>query len=106
MTYTCNRWPEASLKISRLPASDRSIANFIWAVDQSILALVVDGFHTKFFSISKTGKAEARAGFAVNPASFDAAADRVAFVGETSIEAPEVWLSGSSGTGRSSDETK
>ena len=76
---------------------DRPIANFVWTADQSILALVVNGFHTQFFTVTREGKTEARNAFTVNPASFDAATNRVAFVGETAVEAPEVWLSDRAG---------
>ena len=72
---------------------DRPIANFLWTVDGSVLALVVNGFQTHFYTIKMDGRAEMTGKFTVNPASFDAAANRVAFVGETAVDAPEVWLS-------------
>ena len=72
---------------------DRPISSFVWTVDDSVLALAVNGFRTQFFTVTPEGKADAKAGFAVNAASFDAARNRLAFVGETAVDAPEVWLS-------------
>ena len=71
---------------------DRPIAGFVWRADGSILALAVNGFHTQFYVITPGGKAVAQAEFQVNPGSFDAAAKAIAFAGETTVDAPEVWV--------------
>lgn len=76
---------------------DRPISAFVWTADGPVLALAVNGFRGQFYKVSIDGKAEARTGFAVNVASFDAAANRLAFVGETAVDAPEVWLSNQPG---------
>ena len=71
---------------------DRPIAGFVWRADGSILALAVNGFHTRFYLVTLDGKAAAQSEFKVNPGSFDAAARVIAFAGETAIDAPEVWI--------------
>ncbi|HEV7747513.1 MAG TPA: S9 family peptidase [Pyrinomonadaceae bacterium] len=77
---------------------DRPIANVAWRANGTILALAVNGFHTQFYVITPDGKAVAQSEFKVNPGSFDAAKDVVAFAGETTTDAPEVWLSTPAGT--------
>jgi dipeptidyl aminopeptidase/acylaminoacyl peptidase len=72
---------------------DRPIGNFVWTTDGPLLALAADGFRGQFYKISTEGKAEPKTGFAVNAASWDAANNRLAFVGETAVDAPEVWIS-------------
>jgi dipeptidyl aminopeptidase/acylaminoacyl peptidase len=74
---------------------DRPIAGFVWRPDGSILALAVNGFHTRFYNITPGGKAAAANEFRVNPGSFDASAKALAFAGETAIDAPELWLAAS-----------
>jgi dipeptidyl aminopeptidase/acylaminoacyl peptidase len=71
---------------------DRPIASFIWRADGSILALAQNGFRTQFYRVTPDGKATAQSEFKVNPGSFDATAKAMAFVGETAVQAPEVWL--------------
>lgn len=71
---------------------DRPIAGFVWRADGSILALAVNGFHTQFYVIKPGGKAEAQSEFKVNPGSFDATSKGIAFAGETTVDAPEVWV--------------
>jgi len=72
---------------------DRPVSSFVWTEDGPILALAENGFRRQFYKISTDGRAEAKTGFAVNAASFDAAKNRLAFVGETAAEAPELWIS-------------
>lgn len=72
---------------------DRPIGNFLWTSDGPLLALAANGFGGQFYKIATDGKAEPKGGFKVNASSFDAARNRLAFVGETSVDAPEVWLS-------------
>jgi dipeptidyl aminopeptidase/acylaminoacyl peptidase len=72
---------------------DRPIAGFVWRADGSILALAVNGFRTRFYLISPQGKIEARPEVKVNPGAFDATNKAIAFAGETTVDAPEVWLS-------------
>jgi dipeptidyl aminopeptidase/acylaminoacyl peptidase len=72
---------------------DRPITGFVWRADGSLLTLAVNGFHTQFYTITPDGKAQPQSEFKVNPGSFDASAKAIAFVGETAIDAPEVWVS-------------
>jgi len=72
---------------------DRPIGGYLWRADGAILALAANGFHTQFYAIGADGKAEARSQQTVNPGSFDATAKAIAFAGETTVDAPEVWLS-------------
>jgi dipeptidyl aminopeptidase/acylaminoacyl peptidase len=76
---------------------DRPIAGIAWRPNGSILALAVNGFHTQFYLITPDGKAVAQSEFKVNPGSFDANKDVIAFSGETTVNAPEVWLSTQAG---------
>jgi dipeptidyl aminopeptidase/acylaminoacyl peptidase len=77
---------------------DRFIGGFVWRADKSILALTLNGFRTQFYVITPDGKALAQSEFKVNPGAFDATKDVIAFAGETTIDAPEVWLSTQAGT--------
>src|SRR4029450_5993665 len=72
---------------------DRMIAGYVWGADETILCLAINGFRTQFYKVHPDGRAETIGSFAVNPGAFDAAANRVAFVGETAVEAPELWFS-------------
>lgn len=76
---------------------DRPIAGIAWRPNGSILALAVNGFHTQFYVITPDGKAVTQSEFKVNPGSFDASKDVIAFSGETAVNAPEVWLSTQAG---------
>src|SRR6267142_371475 len=78
---------------------DRQIGGYIWRADGSLLALAQNSFRSQFYFVTQEGKAEAQAGFAVNPVSFDAARNVMAFVGESATDAPEVWLSNHPGVG-------
>jgi dipeptidyl aminopeptidase/acylaminoacyl peptidase len=77
---------------------DRPIGGFVWRADGSILALAANGFHSQFYVIKPDGKAAAQSEFKVNPGSFDATANVIAFAGETTVDAPEVWLATQPGT--------
>jgi dipeptidyl aminopeptidase/acylaminoacyl peptidase len=72
---------------------DRMIGGYVWGADDTILCLAINGFRTQFYKVHPDGRAETIGSFAVNPGSFDAAANRVAFAGETAVEAPELWFS-------------
>jgi dipeptidyl aminopeptidase/acylaminoacyl peptidase len=71
---------------------DRPISNPVWRSDQSILAIAQNGSRSQFCAISKDGKASFLPDGEVRPASFDARNNLVAFVGEGSLEAPELWV--------------
>lgn len=71
---------------------DSPIGSFIWTSDGPLLALAANGFRNQFYKISLDGKAEETA-FGIYASSFDAANNHLAFVGESAVDAPELWLS-------------
>jgi len=72
---------------------DRSIFNAVWRPDGSLLAVAENGSRSQFCVIARDGKASLVQGGEIRPASFDLKGSLLAFVGERSIEAPELWLS-------------
>jgi dipeptidyl aminopeptidase/acylaminoacyl peptidase len=77
---------------------DRPIGSFHGRTDGKFLVLAATGFKTTFYNVAPTGEVEALKAFEVHPASSFALGSRlVGFVGETTIKAPEVWLSTASG---------
>lgn len=72
---------------------DRSIFNAVWRPDGSLLAVAENGSRSQFCVIARDGKASLVQGGEIRPASFDVKGSLLAFVGERSIEAPELWLS-------------
>jgi len=73
---------------------DRPITRFIWQSNNSFLALAQNGFVSTFYSISIAGQATALSSFDVHPGAFDLSqAGHLVFVGETSTQLPELWLS-------------
>ena len=72
---------------------DRQIMDFHWLADGAILADVLDGFHSRFVSYGSDGSRNDTPMFASNPRQFVASANgNVAFVGETAVEAAELWI--------------
>ncbi|HSS22197.1 MAG TPA: S9 family peptidase [Pyrinomonadaceae bacterium] len=72
---------------------DRAVAAYLWRRDGSILALAEDGFRTQFYNVSLDGKTQPLAASKVNAGSFDANDKAIVFVGDTTVDAPEIWLS-------------
>lgn len=72
---------------------DRPIFSAVWRPDGSLLAIAENGSRSQFCAIGKDGKASLLQGGEIRPASFDLRGNLVAFVGESAIEAPELWLS-------------
>ncbi len=73
---------------------DRPIGDYSWQKDGSILARVTKGFTDVFYTISSDGRAKQRKPFDVHPAGvFSVHSKSIAFTGQTTIRAPEVWLS-------------
>jgi len=69
----------------------------IWLADGTILADVLDGFHSRFVSYGSDGSRNDTPMFVSNPRQFMMSANgNVAFVGETATEAPSCGF----GTGR------
>jgi len=72
---------------------DRQIMDFHWLADGAILADVLDGFRSRFVSYGSDGSRNDTPMFASNPRQFVAGANgNVAFVGETAVEAAELWI--------------
>ena len=72
---------------------DRQIMDFHWLADGTIVADVLDGFHSRFVSYGSDGSRNDTPMFASNPRQFMVSANgNVAFVGETAMEAAELWI--------------
>jgi len=77
---------------------DRPFYSYKWLADGSIEALVGTGFTSRLYRVTQDGRVEALPAFPVHPSSFDAAASgEIAFVGETTTEAPELWIAKAGG---------
>jgi dipeptidyl aminopeptidase/acylaminoacyl peptidase len=75
---------------------DRPIVSFRRRTDGRFLAIASTGFTTTFHNVTRTGEVEALGRFAVHPGgSFVAGSGLLAFVGETTTRAPELWVSNS-----------
>jgi dipeptidyl aminopeptidase/acylaminoacyl peptidase len=79
---------------------DRRIWAYDWVSDSSLLILALDGFRASFYRCGLDGSVEKLLGFAVPPSGhyryqkpFAAFAGTLAFVGEKSDVAPELWIS-------------
>ncbi len=72
---------------------DRYIMDFRWVQDGTILANVLDGFRSHFVTYNSDGSRSDLPILASNPRQFAVGATgTVAFVGETAMEAPELWI--------------
>lgn len=72
---------------------DRPIFNAVWRPDGSLLSIAANGSRSQFCAIAKDGKPALLQAGEIRPASFDVKVSLLAFVGESSNEAPELWLS-------------
>jgi len=72
---------------------DRQIMDFHWLADGAILVDALDGFHSRFVSYSSDGSRNDTPMLASNPRQFAVSANgNVAFVGETAVDAAELWI--------------
>jgi dipeptidyl aminopeptidase/acylaminoacyl peptidase len=72
---------------------DRPVGNYHWAKDGSLTLAYAEGFRNKFAVYSRTGEKKDLVDLPVNPGEFDVSpAGEIAFVGQTSIAPPELWL--------------
>jgi dipeptidyl aminopeptidase/acylaminoacyl peptidase len=73
---------------------DRPIVEYRWATDGGLLAVVEDGFRSKFVAFTAEGSLkDAPATSATNPASFaSSSSGEVVFVGHTATVPQELWL--------------
>ena len=73
---------------------DQLISSYTMRKDGSILFLAAKGFTTAFFTVDGNGRVEEIQKFEVHPSrSFAANSKVLAFVGETTTKAPELWIS-------------
>jgi dipeptidyl aminopeptidase/acylaminoacyl peptidase len=78
---------------------DRPIAGHLWRADGSLLVLAATGFRSQLYTILPLGYIAPIPGCDANVAAFTVSAEGVvAFVGETAVDLPELWLAGSKGT--------
>ncbi len=73
-------------------AIDRPIDGFRWLKDGKFLVLASTGFTTTLYNVSQTGQATALKPAQVHPFNFVTGSSVIAFVGETTTKAAEVWL--------------
>lgn len=72
---------------------DRPVGNYHWAKDGSLVLLYAEGFRNKFAVYSRTGERKDLPDLPANPAEFDiSSSGEIAFVGQTSVAPPELWL--------------
>jgi dipeptidyl aminopeptidase/acylaminoacyl peptidase len=72
---------------------DRPVFDFRWTKDGGLLALVEDGFHTKFISFSAEGALRDIPAMPANPNAFSVSdSGDVAFAGQTATTPQELWL--------------
>ncbi len=72
---------------------DRPVFDFRWSKDSGLLALVEDGFHTKFVAFTAEGALKDVPSMPANPNAFDVAGSgEVAFAGQTATTPQELWL--------------
>jgi dipeptidyl aminopeptidase/acylaminoacyl peptidase len=73
---------------------DRPVFDFRWGKDSSLLAVVADGFRSKFLAFSPEGALkDTSAALSTNPAAFAASnSGEIVFVGHTATTPQELWL--------------
>jgi dipeptidyl aminopeptidase/acylaminoacyl peptidase len=79
-------------------ALDRSVSSYKWQKNGKIVIQAALGFKTSMYELDLEGHADRRKPYDVNPSgSFVIGPDFVAFVGQTAIQMPELWISKSPG---------
>jgi dipeptidyl aminopeptidase/acylaminoacyl peptidase len=87
--------PSRNLTVASI---DRAMEGIDWRSNGDLLAVAQTGFKTTLYSVSADGHANALENAAPNPHSFAiSASGRLAFVGDSSTEAPEIYLASSGG---------
>jgi dipeptidyl aminopeptidase/acylaminoacyl peptidase len=72
---------------------NRVIEAYEWRPDGSLVVMTQTGFENRLYEVAANGGAKPLAKFAMNPMSFaQSSSGAIAFVGETSTGAPELWL--------------
>jgi dipeptidyl aminopeptidase/acylaminoacyl peptidase len=82
-------------------ALDRPVSQVQWIGNDSLMVLVGRGFGSEIAIVERDGRARPLERFEVNPSQFArSAAGAIAFVGETTTRAPELWLKPADGSAR------
>ena len=72
---------------------DRPVFDFRWSKDGGLLAIVEDGFHTKFIAFTAEGALKDVAPIAANPNAFGVSdSGEVALAGQSATTPQELWL--------------
>src|SRR5207245_10232333 len=72
---------------------DRPVFDFRWSKDGGLLAIVEDGFHTKFVAFTAEGAFKDVPTIAANPSVFSVSdSGEIAFAGQTATTPQELWL--------------
>jgi len=72
---------------------DRPVFDYRWSTDGGLLAVVGDGFHTKFIAFTAEGALKDVAAVPANPNAFGVSdSGEVAFAGQTATIPQELWL--------------
>jgi dipeptidyl aminopeptidase/acylaminoacyl peptidase len=72
---------------------DRPVFDYRWSKDGGLLALVEDGFHSKFVAFTAEGALRDVPAIPVNPTAFSLSdSGEVAFAGHTGATPPELWV--------------
>ncbi len=72
---------------------DRPVFDFRWSKDGGLLAIVEDGFHTKFVAFTAEGAFKDVHSIAANPSVFSVSdSGEIAFAGQTATTPQELWL--------------
>jgi dipeptidyl aminopeptidase/acylaminoacyl peptidase len=72
---------------------DRPVFDFRWSKEGGLLAVVEDGFHTKFVAFTAAGALKDVPSIPSNPNAFDVSGTgEVAFAGQTATTPQELWL--------------
>jgi dipeptidyl aminopeptidase/acylaminoacyl peptidase len=72
---------------------DRPVSGVTWRPDGHFMAVVADGFKSRLEALDPDGEGHPLAQGPVNPSSYSARGGTLAFTGETTTEAPELWVS-------------
>jgi dipeptidyl aminopeptidase/acylaminoacyl peptidase len=82
-------------------ALDRPVSQAQWIDNDSLMVVDAYGFASGFAIIGRDGRVALLRRFAVNPSQFArSTAGAIAFVGETTTRAPELWLTSADGSAR------
>ncbi|HEY3381750.1 MAG TPA: S9 family peptidase [Vicinamibacterales bacterium] len=70
---------------------DRPVMGYAWRKDGSLNVLFADGFRTRYAVVDRQGHVTSAPAVEMNRGAFAARDDDIWFVGETAVDAPEIW---------------